>query len=408
MLFAAIGGAAVALTPRITQRPPPPRLPTRTPTRPPSSTIATAPEPPASNDGVAVAARRPAPPPTYVELDGGTLHEKNDVLITNMQHALGLNDDQIAVIRSIFAGSEYIGQGNPVVSRHPLSRAQCLERRAEAKSLPAPDVRCGSPNMVPLYDPSAGQTPADAKVCIDQYEFPDIECEFPVVWVRANEAQALCHAVGKRLCDAHEWEGACAGALKSPESEYAFGERRIMMQYLHNKTREIVWSYGKEKNHALCATGSRKSPKCPTPSWNGCGTNDYPAGSFPTCVSPLGVFDLNGNAAEHMNFPMKPEELGSRGGSGETEMKGSWFIFLQAEAHEDDCRWRAPDWHVTRIDDPNSHRNYHLGFRCCRDLEAPDAGTSVTPEASLDAATDAATTTPDAASNAPSDAGADR
>jgi hypothetical protein len=407
MLFAAIAGAAVALTPRPAKRPAPPSAAPRAPTRLPPSATASAPPLPTSDGAAGLAsAPEPAPPPPYVELDGGTLTEKNDVLISNMQHALGLNDSQIAAIRAVFAGSEYIGQGNPVVSRHPLSRAQCLERRAQTKSLPAPDVRCGSPNMVPLYDPSAGQTPADAKVCIDQYEFPNIECEFPVVWVRANEAQTLCHAVGKRLCDAHEWEGACAGALKSAESEYAFGERRIMMQYLHNKTREIVWSYGKEKNHALCATGSRKSPKCPTPSWNGCGTNDYPTGSFPACVSPLGVFDLNGNAAEHMNFPMKPEELGSRGGSGETEMKGSWFIFLQAEAHEDDCRWRAPDWHVTRIDDPNSHRNYHLGFRCCRDLEAPDAGTAL--DASPSTPSDAATMPPDAASNTASDAGAER
>jgi formylglycine-generating enzyme required for sulfatase activity len=85
-------------------------------------------------------------------------------------------------------------------------------------------------------------------------------------------------------------------------------------------------------------------------------------------VSPLGVYDQHGNVAEHMNHPMKPEQLGGRGGFGQTEMKGSWFIFAQAEAHEDDCRFRAPSWHVTRIDDPNSHRNYHLGFRCCRDV----------------------------------------
>jgi formylglycine-generating enzyme required for sulfatase activity len=83
------------------------------------------------------------------------------------------------------------------------------------------------------------------------------------------------------------------------------------------------------------------------------------------------VYDQHGNAAEHMNLPMKPEELGSRGGVGETEMKGSWFIFNQAPAHPDDCRFRAPGWHASRVDDPNSHRNYHLGFRCCRDVPAP-------------------------------------
>jgi len=304
----------------------------------------------------------------YIELDGGTLLDRNQVLITNMQRALGLSVEQTEKVSSIFAGSDRIGQGNPKSSRHPLTRDECLARRAVAPHLANADARCGAPNMVPLYDPTAGETADSAKVCIDQFEFPDIACELPVVWARANEAQELCHALGKRLCDAHEWEGACAGALKSPESEYAFGERRIMMQYLHNKDRELVWAYGKEQNHALCATGSAKSKGCTAGGWNICGTNDYPAGSFPDCVSSLGVYDQHGNAAEHMNFPMKPEELGSRGGSGETEMKGSWFIFAHANAHEDDCHFRAPSWHVTRIDDKNSHRNYHLGFRCCRDL----------------------------------------
>ena len=152
--------------------------------------------------------------------------------------------------------------------------------------------------------------------------------------------------------------------------EYAFGERRLMQEYLHNKEREVLWAYGKTKNHALCATGARKSPKCYTPSWELCGTNTYPAGAFPACASALGVYDLHGNAAEHMNLPLTPAELGSRGGSGETEMKGSWFIFNVEQAHEDDCRWRAPAWHATRIDADDSHRNYHLGFRCCRDVEA--------------------------------------
>jgi sulfatase modifying factor 1 len=304
----------------------------------------------------------------YLELDGGTLEDQKEALVVNMQRSLGLTDAQAEGVRTILRSSERMGQGNPDVTRHPLTRAECRERRASAPRLWPEDPRCGARNMVPLYDPSAGERPETARTCIDQFEFPNIPCEYPLVWARANEAAALCKAAGKRLCDAHEWEGGCAGALKSAESEYAFGERRIMMQYLHNKDRELVWAYGKEKNHELCATKSKKSPKCLAGGWHVCGTNDYPAGSFPECVSPLGVYDQHGNVAEHMNHPMKPEELGSRGGFGQTEMKGSWFIFAQAEAHEDDCRFRAPDWHASSIEDGNSHRNYHLGFRCCRDL----------------------------------------
>jgi sulfatase modifying factor 1 len=72
-----------------------------------------------------------------------------------------------------------------------------------------------------------------------------------------------------------------------------------------------------------------------------------------------------------MNLPLAPEELAGRGGTGATEMKGSWFIFASEqphEPHEDDCRWRAKDWHPSKLMDEESHRNYHLGFRCCQDV----------------------------------------
>jgi hypothetical protein len=60
--------------------------------------------------------------------------------------------------------------------------------------------------------------------------------------------------------------------------------------------------------------------------------------------------------------------LGVNGGVGETEMKGSWFIFASEAVHPDDCRWRALMWHAGPIRAPDSHRNYHLGFRCCKDI----------------------------------------
>jgi hypothetical protein len=79
------------------------------------------------------------------------------------------------------------------------------------------------------------------------------------------------------------------------------------------------------------------------------------------------AFDLNGNAAEHMNLPLAPDQMTSTGSTtlGVTEMKGSWFIFDRYRAHPDWCRWRAPFWHGTRVLSTRSHANYHLGFRCC-------------------------------------------
>jgi sulfatase modifying factor 1 len=174
--------------------------------------------------------------------------------------------------------------------------------------------------------------------------------------------------MGKRLCDAHEWEGACAGDLRAPEEEYSFGAPRITSSGVHNVKRQITWAYGPAKDHTKCATDSQKSPKCTASGWKECGSNTYPAGSFPACKSPLGVYDQHGNAAEHMLLPERAEELGKRGGEGVPEMKGSWFIFGIKEAHLDDCRWRAPSWHD---EEGMNHANYHLGFRCCKDIERP-------------------------------------
>ena len=43
---------------------------------------------------------------------------------------------------------------------------------------------CKAKYMAPLYHPSK-QKAEDAKVCIDQFEFPDIPCTYPVVWVQS-------------------------------------------------------------------------------------------------------------------------------------------------------------------------------------------------------------------------------
>jgi formylglycine-generating enzyme required for sulfatase activity len=220
--------------------------------------------------------------------------------------------------------------------------------------------------MVPIYDPER-ENPDSSRLCIDQFEFPNLACEYPVVHVKAREAALLCEALGKRLCDAHEWEGACAGALLPPETEYAWGKPRKTMTWLHNSERTRTWAYGADPSMQQCATASRKTPGCGS-GYVRCGSNTYPTGAFPACVSRFGVYDQHGNVAEHMSLPLAPEELGSRGGHGFTEMKGSWFVFAAEPAHEDDCRWRAKDWHPSRVMDPKSHSNYHLGFRCCKDL----------------------------------------
>lgn len=297
-----------------------------------------------------------------------TLETQREKLFAHMQSELGLTPGQLTRVRDVFARSSILSQGNPRISLHPVGREECRAALAE-RPLRAGDAVCGAPHMAAVYDPRQGDA-GTARACIDQFEFPNIPCEYPVVHVSAREAAQLCEAVDKRLCDAHEWEGACAGSLDTPEHEYPWGNDRKAMRRMHNATRTKVWAYGAEKNHALCATTSYKTPGCPGGGFNSCGSNTFPAGAFPDCVSPFGVYDLHGNAAEHMSLPLRRDELMSAGGSGQTEMKGSWFIFSHYEAHEDDCRWRAPDWHPSAVMSTHSHGNYHLGFRCCKSVEA--------------------------------------
>ncbi len=55
---------------------------------------------------------------------------------------------------------------------------------------------CKAKYMAPLYNP-ATEKAENAKACIDQFEFPDIPCAYPVVWVRAREAALICKADGQ-------------------------------------------------------------------------------------------------------------------------------------------------------------------------------------------------------------------
>ncbi|MBW2529470.1 MAG: SUMF1/EgtB/PvdO family nonheme iron enzyme [Deltaproteobacteria bacterium] len=307
----------------------------------------------------------------------GTFEEQNQLLLDQLECVHQLGTAAMAPLREMFGKAKRMGQGNPAVARHPVTVAQCqegLRRRGETFRVPDHERICGAKYMAPLYDPKT-QKPGQAKACIDLFEFPNIPCTYPVTWVRANEAAEICTALGKRICDAHEWEGACAGQVLPPDYDFdrvknkKHKEAVKTMRSLHNGRIEKTkrWAYGDEYRKGVCATSSKKSKDCGV-GWRKCGTNTFPSGHFPDCKSPLGVYDQHGNAAEHMNLPLIADHMASGPNDrlGVTEMKGSWFVFDQIRAHQDHCRWRAPFWHGTRIRNENSHRNYHLGFRCCK------------------------------------------
>ena len=312
---------------------------------------------------------------SYVRAE--TLVEQNEKLFQTMKNEQMLDDASEKSLRAIFSSAPFMGQGNPAVTKHPMTREDC---RKEA--LPQLDVNpkntavCGAKYMVPIATGASGSA-SSPTVCIDQFEFPNIPCEYPLVWTQANEAAAICEAMGKRICDAHEWEGACDGKLLPPDYDFELvkglkaNTAVERMRVVHNQKNALnkQWAYGaKTYQKGICGGNSSKDAKCNGGDWKNCGSNTYPSGAFPKCKSPLGVYDQHGNAAEHMNLPLDASQMASTGSKdlGHTEMKGSWFIFDKFQAHQDWCRWRAPYWHGTRVRDLKSHHNYHLGFRCCK------------------------------------------
>ncbi|MCZ6874562.1 MAG: SUMF1/EgtB/PvdO family nonheme iron enzyme [bacterium] len=310
-----------------------------------------------------------------------SLKAQNEVLFEQLQRIHALSEAQMVALRALFAEGRYIGQGNPAITEHPATPQACQDKLDNVSiSYESAEFEkiCGAKYMAPLYHTATEQA-QEADVCIDQFEFPNIPCAYPVVWVRTREAAQICTIMGKRLCDAHEWEGACAGSLEAADYRFDLahgvksGAAVKRMRYAHNAAHRAdkAWSYGPSYQRGVCAASSHKSRACTGGDWAKCGSNTFPAGHFPACRSSLGVYDLHGNAAEHMNLPLNKQQMSSRGSTdlGYTEMKGSWFIFDTYKAHQDWCRWRAPFWHGSRVMDGHSHHNYHLGFRCCKTIK---------------------------------------
>ena len=85
-----------------------------------------------------------------------TLAQDNRELLQQLQAVHGLQPAQMDKIRAIFAGSNIIGQGNPAITRHPLTPEQCKEQ-AHAQGVIFENPRferiCGAKYMAPLYNP---------------------------------------------------------------------------------------------------------------------------------------------------------------------------------------------------------------------------------------------------------------
>lgn len=272
-----------------------------------------------------------------------------------------------AFLRRMFQmkGPQFANQGNKAIAQHSISKEQCLDglkgitlQTAEQKA------KCGAENMVPIWIKGK-----EAWYCIDIFEFPNRACELPMVWTQPPLAKKVCELQGKRLCSDIEWNIACrADPQGGDDWKYAYGDK-LDIEICHTNLR-----------HRLpCVVQDAQT------TWKTCTTDTEPSGSFPKCRSRFGVFDQHGNVAEVM---MRRDKETNK---VVTQLKGSaWFYNELARepgqpvpetttnktgAYPDHCNF-DPRWHVEPLESAG-HVNYHLGFRCCKDiayLNPPDAG----------------------------------
>ncbi len=188
---------------------------------------------------------------------------------------------------------------------------------------------------------STSPEPRAMRYCMDRYEYPNKEGELPMTLVSWTDAQRLCAAQDKRLCTESEFTFACEGEEMRP---YAIGFERDA-----NKC-NIDKPYQTPKRHMLPAPMCEANAACAAEMKRIDGRR--PIGESKECVSPFGIFDLNGNANEWVSEPWKKPPH-------RAAIKGGWWGPVRN-------RCRA----ITTAHD-ETYLGYEVGFRCCKDA-APE------------------------------------
>jgi formylglycine-generating enzyme len=169
--------------------------------------------------------------------------------------------------------------------------------------------------------------------CMDRYEYPNIEGEYPTHSVTFEEAVSLCESVEKRLCSSAEWELACRGE-----------EGRL-------------YSYGKHRKRKTCNTPIEG------PGPQGRNVPYTKSGEMADCKTPEGVYDLNGSLSEWVSDPWSdfPEPFAKNVVvSSDTWRTLRGGTMWNHTFYGQDCTSR----HGHRL---SGWKNMDDGFRCCQD-----------------------------------------
>jgi len=120
--------------------------------------------------------------------------------------------------------------------------------------------------------------------CIDRFEYPNREGDYPVIAVTWSEAVALCEDRGERLCSEEEWTFACEGEEAQPYPDgFVRDPTACVIDRPHRDVDE--GALGDRESAATLIQLDRL--------WQG-----EASGSRPRCRSPFGVYDMTGNVDE--------------------------------------------------------------------------------------------------------------
>jgi hypothetical protein len=175
------------------------------------------------------------------------------------------------------------------------------------------------------------------RFCMDRYEYPNKKGEIPALLISWTDAKKVCEGLGKRLCGEDEFNFACEGEAMLP---YTYGYVRdpniCSIDKPYRKRERKLYKYERCMKDPACKAELEKLDQ------------RLPAGSLPKCVSPFGVYDLNGNINEWVVRPNQkyPDRSG---------LKGGWWGPVRGRCRPTVGFHKEEDY------------GYEEGFRCCKD-----------------------------------------
>jgi formylglycine-generating enzyme required for sulfatase activity len=177
------------------------------------------------------------------------------------------------------------------------------------------------------------------RFCIDRFEWPNEKGAIPTLLVSWHDATRVCRELGKRLCTEDEFNFACEGESMLP---YTYG-------FVRDATKcNIDKPYRRRERKLLKADACAKDPACRAELERL--DQREPAGSRADCVSPFGVYDMNGNVNEWV--VREGQKAPDRSG-----LKSGWWGPVRGRCRPTVGFHKEADY------------GYEVGFRCCRDAD---------------------------------------